>query len=71
MKDYRENPEFIRERLPYLSIDFGELSRSIGWILWRDVIETWKAFAGDFHLDNREREMLPSVVRHFEETGLD
>ena len=59
MKDYRENPELIREKLPYLSIDFGELSRSIGWILWRDVIGTWKDHIDEFKLKEEDRDSLP------------
>lgn len=70
MKDYRENPDLIREKLPYLSIDFGELSRSIGWILWREVFEIWKDLAGEFKLQEEDRKRLPLVLQHFIEIGL-
>jgi len=70
MQDYRENPEFIRERLPYLSIDFRELSRSVGWILWKDVIGVWKEWKEEFKLDMRDREQIPRVLQLFEEAGM-
>jgi hypothetical protein len=70
MRDYRENPALIRERLPYLSIDFETLSRRIGWILWRDVIGAWKEWRDEFRLVEEDQKKIPLVLQHFEEAGL-
>jgi hypothetical protein len=70
MKDYREHPDLIREKLPYLSIDFNEISRDIGWILWKDVIEIWKGLTGEFILQKEDREQLSLVLQHFIAAGL-
>ncbi len=71
MKDYRENPDSIREKLPYLlSVDFEELSKNIGWILWRDVIEVWKEWKHEFKLKEKDQEQIALVLQHFEEAGL-
>ena len=70
MKDYRENPEFIRERLPYLSIDFEELSQSMGWILWGDVIETWNGLRSEFKMQEEDLQEIPLAFQHFMNAGL-
>jgi hypothetical protein len=70
MRDYMEDPERIREKLPYRSIDFEELSRSIGWILWKDVIEIWKGNKDEFHLNDADQEKVALVLKHFQEAGL-
>ena len=65
-----KDPDRIKEKLPYRSINFDELSKSIGWVLWRDVIDIWKANESGFQLGDRDREKVPLVLKHFEERGL-
>lgn len=70
MIDYMRDPNRINEKVPYRSINFEEVSRSIGWILWRDVIEIWKTHKNEFRLTRSDEDKVPEVFRHFEEAGL-
>jgi hypothetical protein len=70
MQECMKDPDSIKERVPYRSINFEELSKNIGWVLWRDVIEIWKANEDGFHLSDNDREKVPLIFRHFEEAGL-
>jgi hypothetical protein len=65
-----KDPDRLKERLPYRTINFEELSKSIGWILWRDVIEIWKANKDGFQLGDADQEKIPLVLKHFERAGL-
>jgi hypothetical protein len=70
MRECMKDPDRIKERLPYRPIDFEELSKSIGWVLWRDVIEIWKANKDGFQLRDTDQEKVPLVIKHFEQAGL-
>lgn len=70
MQECMKDPDKIKERLPYRSINFEDLAKSIGWVLWRDVIDIWKANESGFQLGDRDREKVPLVLKHFEERGL-
>jgi hypothetical protein len=70
MQECTKDPYRIKERIPYRSINFEELSKNIEWVLWRDVIEIWKANQNGFHLNDDDREKVPLIFRHFEEAGL-
>ena len=70
MQESMNDPDGLKERLPYRSINFEELSRSIGWIFWRDVIKIWKANKDGFQLGDVDQEKIPLVLKHFEEAGL-
>jgi hypothetical protein len=70
MQEYMKDPGRIKERIPYRSLNFEELSKNIGWVLWRDVIEIWKANKNGFHLSDDDREKVPLIFRHFQEVGL-
>jgi hypothetical protein len=65
-----KDPDKIKERLPYRSINFDELSRSIGWVFWRDVIDIWKANESGFQLEDKDREKVSLILKHFKERGL-
>jgi len=70
MQECMKDPESLKGRLPYRSINFEELSKSIGWVLWRDVIEIWKANQNGFQLGDADQEKIPLILKHFEEAGL-
>lgn len=70
MQEYMKEPDRLKERLPYRSANFEELSKSIGWILWRDVVKIWNANVNGFQLGDADREKIPLVLKHFEEAGL-
>jgi hypothetical protein len=70
MQEYMKDPDRIKERILYRSINFEELSKNIGWVLWRDIIEIWKANKDGFHLSDDDREKVPLIFSRFEEVGL-
>jgi len=70
MQECMKDPDRIKERLPYRSINFEELSKSIGWVLWRDIIEIWKANEDGFQLSDSDLNKVPLILKHFEEAGL-
>ena len=70
MVDYMRDPNRIKEKLPYRSINFEQLSANIMWILWRDVIQIWHANKEEFQVEGEDRMKVPLVSKHFEEAGL-
>lgn len=71
MQECMNDPDRIKERLPYRSINFEELSKGIGWVLWRNIIEIWNINKNGFMLSENDRQkVLPLIVKRFEEAGL-
>jgi hypothetical protein len=70
MQECMKDPDRIKERIPYRSINFEELSKNIGWVLWSDVIKIWKNCQHEFQLVDEDQKRVPMILKHFEEAGL-
>lgn len=68
-QDYKTNPQYIRDNIPYIGGEDAEkISKNIGWLLWKDVFALFKKT--EFPDDISKRIDFEKLVKDFLEKGV-